>query len=112
MALAGGDRDGRPRPFDGNRHFVLALATATAGVLVVAPALRDALLVALRWPGEGVHAALAETIATAAGAAACVLPVQVAVFGHFTPWSVLANVLVAPLYEAALLVTALAAALG
>ena len=67
---------------------------------------------ALRWPGEGVHAALAETIATAAGAAACVLPVQVAVFGHFTPWSVLANVLVAPLYEAALLVTALAAALG
>lgn len=91
--------------------FLLS-ATATAGVLVVAPALRDALLAALRWPGEGVRAALAEAVATAAGAAACVLPVQVAVFERFTPWSVLANVLVAPLYGAALLVTALAAALG
>ena len=91
--------------------FLLS-ATATAGVLVIAPALRDALLAALRWPGEGIRAALAETVATAAGAAACVLPVQVAVFERFTPWSVLANVLVAPLYEAALLVTALAAALG
>ena len=91
--------------------FLLS-ATATAGVLVVAPALRDALLAALRWPGEGVRATLAETVATAAGAAACVLPVQVAAFERFTPWSVVANVLVAPLYEAALLVTVLAAALG
>ncbi|MBM4410590.1 MAG: DUF4131 domain-containing protein [Chloroflexi bacterium] len=86
--------------------------TATVGVLVVAPALRDALLAALRWPGAGARATLAETVATAAGAAACVLPVQVAVFERFTPWSVLANVLVAPLYEAALIVTTLAAALG
>ncbi len=91
--------------------FLLS-ASATAGVLVVAPALRDALLALLRWPGEGLRGALAETVATAAGAAACVLPVQVAVFERFTPWSILANVLVAPLYEAALLVTAFAAALG
>jgi competence protein ComEC len=91
--------------------FLLS-ASATAGVLVVAPALRDALLALLRWSGEGVRGALAETVATAAGAAAAVLPVQVAVFERFTPWSILANVLVAPLYEAALLVAALTAALG
>ncbi|TAK76974.1 MAG: ComEC family competence protein [Dehalococcoidia bacterium] len=91
--------------------FLLS-ATATAGVLVVAPALRNAALAALRWPDEGVRAALVETVATSAGAAACVLPVQVAVFERFTPWSILANVLVAPLYEAALLVSALAAGLG
>lgn len=91
--------------------FLLS-ATATAGVLIVAPALRDALLALLRWPGEGVRAALAETVATSAGAAVCVLPVQVAIFERFTPWSILANVAVAPLYEASLLATAVAAALG
>ncbi|TAJ21989.1 MAG: ComEC/Rec2 family competence protein, partial [Dehalococcoidia bacterium] len=91
--------------------FLLS-ATATAGVLVVAPPLRDALLAGLRWDGEGVRGALIETVAAAAGASACVLPIQVAVFERFTPWSVLANVVVAPLYEAALLVAALAAALG
>ncbi len=91
--------------------FLLS-ATATAGVLVVAPALRDALLAMLRWPGEGIRATVAETVATSAGAAACVLPVQVVVFERFTPWSILANLLVAPLYEAALLVATLAAALG
>lgn len=91
--------------------FLLS-ATATAGVLVVAPAIRDALLAALRWPGEGVRATLGETVATAAGAAACVLPVQVAVFERVTPWSIVANVLVVPLYEATLLVTAVAAGLG
>lgn len=91
--------------------FLLS-ATATAGVLVVAPALRNALLAALRWPDEGVRAALIETVATSAGAAACVLPVQVAIFERFTPWSVVANVLVTPLYEAALLVATLAAGLG
>ncbi len=91
--------------------FLLS-ATATAGVIVVAPALRDALLALLHWPSEGARAAAAETVGTAAGAALCVLPVQVVVFERFTPWSVLANVLVAPFYEASLLATGVAAALG
>ncbi len=54
--------------------FLLS-ATATAGVLIVAPALRDGLLAALRWPAEGFRPALAEMVATSAGAAACVFPI-------------------------------------
>ncbi|GMU41755.1 MAG: competence protein ComEC [Chloroflexota bacterium] len=87
-------------------------ATATAGVLLIAPVLRDAVLA--RRPGwqHPLAAALVETTATATGAALAVLPVQVAAFDRVAPWTVAANVAVAPLYEATLLVAALAALAG
>ncbi len=87
-------------------------ATATAGITTLAPALRDAVLArfpALSPPGRA--AAVAVT-ATATGAAVAVLPVQVASFGVIAPWTILANVLVAPLYEATVVAAALAAAVG
>ena len=40
------------------------------------------------------------------------LPVQVAAFGRLSPWSVPANILVAPLYEATFAISAIAAAIG
>jgi len=87
-------------------------ATATAGVIVVAPVLRDAAL--SRWGAlqRPALAAVVETFATATGAALTVLPVQVAAFERVSPWTVPANVAVAPLYEATVAVAALAGALG
>ncbi|MCK9485414.1 MAG: DNA internalization-related competence protein ComEC/Rec2 [Dehalococcoidia bacterium] len=87
-------------------------ACATAGITMVAPPLRDAVL--SRWPAltSPGRAALVEMSATATGAALAVLPVQVASFEMLAPWTVLANVLVAPLYEATVLTAALAALLG
>ena len=87
-------------------------ATATAGVMVVAPALRDGAIARLPRAAEGWAAALIEATATAAGAALAVLPVQVAAFGRPAPWSIVANVLVAPVYEATFVVSAIAAVVG
>lgn len=87
-------------------------ATATAGITTLSPALRDAVLArfpALASPGR---AALVGVSATATGAALAVLPVQVAAFEVIAPWTVLANVLVAPLYEATVAAAAVAAILG
>ncbi len=87
-------------------------AGATAGVLVVAPVLRDAVLdraPSLRAP---LPAALVEAFATATGASLAVLPVQVAVFERVPLWSVPANVAVAPLYEATVVVAVAAGILG
>ena len=87
-------------------------ATATAGITTLAPALRDATLArfpSLSTPGRS---ALVGVAATATGAAVAVLPVQVASFEVIAPWTILANVLVAPLYEATVLVAALAALIG
>lgn len=87
-------------------------AAATAGVVILAPVLRDAVLAA--WPVLTAprRAALVEVSATATGAALAVLPVQVATFERIAPWTVVANVIVAPLYEATVAVAALAALLG
>ncbi|MCK9494285.1 MAG: DNA internalization-related competence protein ComEC/Rec2 [Dehalococcoidia bacterium] len=87
-------------------------ATATAGITTLAPALRDATLG--RWPALSSpgRAALVSVAATATGAALAVLPVQVAAFGVLAPWTVLANVLVAPLYTAMVMAAAIAAAFG
>jgi competence protein ComEC len=87
-------------------------ATATAGVIMVAPVLRDAAL--SRWGAlqRPALAAVVETLATATGAAVAVLPVQVAAFERVSPWTIPANVAVAPLYEATVAVAALAGALG
>ena len=87
-------------------------ATATAGVLLVAPPLRDAILARFPRAAEGARAALIEAAATATGASLAVLPVQVAAFNRLAPWSVPANILVAPLYEATFAVSAVAACLG
>lgn len=87
-------------------------ATATAGITTLAPALRDAILArfpSLSTPGR---TALVGVSATATGAALAVLPVQVAAFEVIAPWTVLANVLVAPLYEATVATAFLAALLG
>lgn len=87
-------------------------ATATAGITTLAPALRDAILArvpALSAPGRS---ALVSVAATATGAAVAVLPVQVAAFEVIAPWTILANILVAPLYEATVLVAAIAALIG
>ncbi len=87
-------------------------ACATAGITLVSPPLRDVVLSrmpALASPGR---AAVVEMAATATGAALAVLPVQVAAFQVVAPWTVVANVLVAPLYEATVLTAALSALLG
>ena len=87
-------------------------AMATAGITTLAPALRDAVLArfpALSSPGR---AAIVGVTATATGAALAVLPVQVAAFEVVAPWTILANVLVAPVYEATVFAAALAALVG
>ncbi|MFA7250287.1 MAG: DNA internalization-related competence protein ComEC/Rec2 [Dehalococcoidia bacterium] len=87
-------------------------ATATAGVMLLAPPLRDAVFARFPATAEGARAALVEAAATATGASLVVVPVQVAAFERLVPWSVPANILVAPLYEASFAVSAAAAFLG
>ena len=66
----------------------------------------------LRLTGGGALAALVEAATIALGAALAVLPVQAASFGTVSLVQVPANVVVAPLYEATLLVAVAAALLG
>ena len=87
-------------------------ASATAGVMLLAPPLG-------RWASERLTlgtgrtaAALIEAGAVALAAALAVLPVQAASFGTVSLVQVPANVVVAPLYEATLLVTVIAAFLS
>ena len=87
-------------------------ATATAGVMLIAPPLRDWAAGRLRLTSEGTTSAVVEAGAIALGAALAVLPVQAASFGTVSLVQVPANVIVAPLYEATLLVAVAAALLG
>ena len=87
-------------------------ATATAGVMLIAPPLRDWAAGRLRLASEGATSAVVEAGAIALGAALAVLPVQAASFGTVSLVQVPANVIVAPLYEATLLVAVAAALLG
>ena len=87
-------------------------ATATAGVIVVAPALTTLALHRLRWAEGTPRATLIELTATATAAALAVTPVQVAAFDRVSLVAIPANVLVAPLYEATVFVALLAATLG
>lgn len=87
-------------------------ATATAGVMVVAPALSSFTLSRLGWPEVGGRATVVELAATATGATLAVLPVQVAAFERVSIVAIPANVIVAPLYEATVFVAALAALAG
>ncbi len=88
-------------------------AAATAGVMLIAPVLRDWTLARLHW-GEDApgRAAFIEVAATATGASLAVVPVQAAAFGYVSLWSVPANILVAPLYEGSVLIAAIAALTG
>ncbi|MYA20841.1 MAG: DNA internalization-related competence protein ComEC/Rec2 [Chloroflexi bacterium] len=87
-------------------------ATATAGVLLIAPPLRDRILARLGVAPGGLAAGFAEGAAVAVGASLAVLPVQAAAFGTLPVLQAPANVVVAPLYEATVLVAAVAALLG
>ena len=87
-------------------------ATATAGVLLIAPPLRDRALARLGLAPGGLVAGLVEGAAVAVGASLAVLPVQAAAFGTLPLLQAPANVVVAPLYEATVLVAAVAALLG
>ena len=87
-------------------------ATATAGVLLIAPPLRDWAGARLGLARGRVAGATVEAGAVALGAALAVLPVQATSFGTVSLVQVPANVLVAPLYEATLLVALAAALLG
>lgn len=91
--------------------FQLSFA-ATAGVLVLAPPLRDAVLTRLRVTSSGALAAVIEVAAVSTGAALAVAPIQAAAFGVLPLLQIPANVLSAPLYEATLLAAAAAALLG
>ena len=86
-------------------------ATATAGVLLVAPPLRNALLAALR-PRDGLPAAIVAASAVSTAASLAVLPVQAATFHTLSTVQVPANLIVAPLHEATALVGVPAALLG
>jgi competence protein ComEC len=90
--------------------FQLSMS-ATAGVMLIAPPLRDTALGALAWEERRVRAAIVEVAATATGAALAVVPVQAAAFEQLPLLTIPSNILVAPLYEATLVV-ALVAALG
>ena len=91
--------------------FQLSMS-ATAGVMLLAPPLRDAVLTRAGWDGGGWRSALVEAGATAASAAIAVAPVQAAAFGWISLLTVPANVIVAPLYEATVVVAVFGAALG
>lgn len=86
--------------------------SATAGIVLLAPVLSAAVLA--RWPALASpgRTSMVTVAATATAAAVAVLPVQVAAFEVVAPWTVLANIVVAPLYEATLVTAALAALLG
>jgi competence protein ComEC len=87
-------------------------AAATAGVMLIAPVLRDWILVRAGWTEETGRAALVEAGATAAGASLAVMPVQVAAFEYVSLWEVPTNILITPLFEGTLVVAALAAFTG
>ncbi len=87
-------------------------ATATAGVIVLAPLLTATTLSRLGWSEAGVRATLIELAATATGATLAVLPVQVAAFERVSLLAIPANVIVAPIYEATVVVAMLAALVG
>ncbi len=91
--------------------FQLSMS-ATAGVMLIAPPLRDRILTLAGWQAEGARAAVVEAGALAGGAALAVLPVQAAAFENISLLTVPANVIVAPLYEATVAVAALTALLG
>lgn len=91
--------------------FQLSLA-ATAGVIVVAPPLRDAVLSRLRLTSSGYLATFIEVTTVATGAALATLPVQVIAFGSISAIQVPANIVVAPLYEATLAAALLAVLAG
>ncbi len=87
-------------------------ASATLGVVVIAPALRDAILARLRLASTGFGAPAIELAATATGAALAVVPVQVAAFERVSLWTIPANILVAPFYEATVAVAVVASVVG
>ena len=87
-------------------------ATATAGVLLLAPPLRDRALARLGVAPSGLATGFVEGAAVAVGASLAVLPVQAAAFGTLPLLQAPANVVVAPLYEATVLVAVIAALLG
>ena len=87
-------------------------ASATAGVILLAPPLRDLLLSRTGARHGSVAGAVLETGATALGAGLAVLPVQVAVFGTLAPLTLPANVLVAPLYAGTVAVALAASLVG
>ena len=87
-------------------------ATATAGVLLIAPPLRDRALARLGAAPGSLAAGFTEAAAVAVGASLAVLPVQAAAFGTLPLLQAPANVVVAPLYEATVLIAVLVALLG
>ncbi len=87
-------------------------ATATAGVLLLAPPLRDRALARLGVAPSGLATGFVEGAAVAVGASLAVLPVQAAAFGTLPLLQAPANVVVAPLYEATVLVAVIAALFG
>ena len=91
--------------------FQLSVA-ATAGILHIAPPLRDALTALAGRRAEGVFGGLVETFAVATAAALAVTPVQWAAFEQVSLVQIPANVAVAPLYESVLVVGMLAALFG
>jgi competence protein ComEC len=86
--------------------------TATAGVILVAPPLRDTAAGLLHTGTRGLFFALVEVWATATGALLTTLPVQVAVFESVPLAALPANIAVAPLYPAILTLATLAAMAG
>jgi competence protein ComEC len=87
-------------------------AAATAGVMLVAPVIRDWTLARFGWTEAAGRSALVEVAATATGATLAVVPVQAAAFGYVSLWSIPANIAVAPLYEGTVLIAAFAALVG
>ncbi|MEX2228847.1 MAG: DNA internalization-related competence protein ComEC/Rec2 [Dehalococcoidia bacterium] len=92
--------------------FQLSMS-ATAGVMLVARPLRDAAVATVaRWRAGRALAPVLELAATATAATLTVVPVQAAAFEQLSLISIPANVIVAPLYEATVLVAFVTALLG
>ena len=87
-------------------------ATATAGVVLLAPVLRTFAVSALRLSEASPLAALVDAVATTTSASLAVLPLQAAAFGYVSLVAVPANAAVGLLYEGTLLVAGLSAVLG
>ncbi|MFN8639051.1 MAG: ComEC/Rec2 family competence protein [Dehalococcoidia bacterium] len=87
-------------------------ATATWGVIVLAPALTAGISRALRLAEGHALVPLIEVGATATAAFASVLPVQARVFGNLPLAAIPTNILATPLYGATLLVAGIAALFG
>jgi len=81
--------------------------TSFAGVIIIAPLVQHAL-----WRGKEQPGFIMQTILDTMSAQLATLPIMLFAFGHYSPYALLANLLVLPLVPLTMLLTFIAGAIG